>query len=276
MTEGNYLLLDRPEWRRPAAALDEVWFVRTEPAPAARAAAWPGTSRPARRRRGGRAVGGTRSTSRTRGWSRRRAARPTWSSTSPTGAPDVEPSRCQSRTPSLAPVELLGEPGRVTRRPREVPARAHGNDSIASAGLTDVGPAPVHRARREVARVEPAACRDAARRDEAGTRGRLPRGCPTGQLTASLDVDGGATDRVCGSSDAPRRGVEPSRLRRRCVPHEAAVRASVGMVVATRTPGARSGATRPDTTRPGRRTVSATVAARPRPAHRDVRGVAER
>ncbi len=27
VTEGNYLLLDRPEWRAVRAALDEVWFV---------------------------------------------------------------------------------------------------------------------------------------------------------------------------------------------------------------------------------------------------------
>ena len=27
VTEGNYLLLDRPEWRAVRAALDEVWFL---------------------------------------------------------------------------------------------------------------------------------------------------------------------------------------------------------------------------------------------------------
>lgn len=30
VTEGNYLLLDRPEWRAVAAALDEVWHVRVD------------------------------------------------------------------------------------------------------------------------------------------------------------------------------------------------------------------------------------------------------
>lgn len=30
VTEGNYLLLDRPEWRAVRAALDEVWFVFTD------------------------------------------------------------------------------------------------------------------------------------------------------------------------------------------------------------------------------------------------------
>ena len=30
VTEGNYLLLDRPEWRAVRAQLDEVWFVHTE------------------------------------------------------------------------------------------------------------------------------------------------------------------------------------------------------------------------------------------------------
>jgi pantothenate kinase len=30
VTEGNYLLLDRPEWRAVRAELDEVWFVHTE------------------------------------------------------------------------------------------------------------------------------------------------------------------------------------------------------------------------------------------------------
>lgn len=29
VTEGNYLLLDRPEWRAVRAQLDEVWFVST-------------------------------------------------------------------------------------------------------------------------------------------------------------------------------------------------------------------------------------------------------
>ena len=29
MTEGNYLLLDRPEWRAVRAQLDEVWFIET-------------------------------------------------------------------------------------------------------------------------------------------------------------------------------------------------------------------------------------------------------
>jgi pantothenate kinase len=28
VTEGNYLLLDRPEWRAVRAQLDEVWFLR--------------------------------------------------------------------------------------------------------------------------------------------------------------------------------------------------------------------------------------------------------
>jgi pantothenate kinase len=32
VTEGNYLLLDRPEWRAVRAALDEVWFVFTDDA----------------------------------------------------------------------------------------------------------------------------------------------------------------------------------------------------------------------------------------------------
>jgi len=27
VTEGNYLLLDRPEWRAVRAALDETWFL---------------------------------------------------------------------------------------------------------------------------------------------------------------------------------------------------------------------------------------------------------
>jgi pantothenate kinase len=27
VTEGNYLLLDRPEWRAARAQLDEVWFL---------------------------------------------------------------------------------------------------------------------------------------------------------------------------------------------------------------------------------------------------------
>ena len=30
ITEGNYLLLDRPEWRAVRAELDEVWFVSTD------------------------------------------------------------------------------------------------------------------------------------------------------------------------------------------------------------------------------------------------------
>jgi pantothenate kinase len=30
VTEGNYLLLDTPEWRAARSALDEVWFVRTD------------------------------------------------------------------------------------------------------------------------------------------------------------------------------------------------------------------------------------------------------
>jgi pantothenate kinase len=30
VTEGNYLLLDRPEWRAVRSALDEVWFVFTD------------------------------------------------------------------------------------------------------------------------------------------------------------------------------------------------------------------------------------------------------
>ncbi|MGZ4495579.1 MAG: nucleoside/nucleotide kinase family protein [Nocardioides sp.] len=32
VTEGNYLLLDRPEWRAVKVALDEVWFVTVEDA----------------------------------------------------------------------------------------------------------------------------------------------------------------------------------------------------------------------------------------------------
>ncbi|MGZ6804421.1 MAG: nucleoside/nucleotide kinase family protein [Nocardioidaceae bacterium] len=32
VTEGNYLLLDRPEWRAVRVALDEVWFVTVEDA----------------------------------------------------------------------------------------------------------------------------------------------------------------------------------------------------------------------------------------------------
>lgn len=32
VTEGNYLLLDRPEWRAVRAQLDEVWFVHTDDA----------------------------------------------------------------------------------------------------------------------------------------------------------------------------------------------------------------------------------------------------
>lgn len=32
VTEGNYLLLDRPEWRAVRDALDEVWFVFTDEA----------------------------------------------------------------------------------------------------------------------------------------------------------------------------------------------------------------------------------------------------
>jgi len=32
VTEGNYLLLDRPEWRAVRAELDEVWFVVTDDA----------------------------------------------------------------------------------------------------------------------------------------------------------------------------------------------------------------------------------------------------
>ena len=31
VAEGNYLLLDRPEWRAVRAQLDEVWFVQTDP-----------------------------------------------------------------------------------------------------------------------------------------------------------------------------------------------------------------------------------------------------
>ena len=30
LTEGNYLLLDRPEWRAGRAELDEVWSVRVD------------------------------------------------------------------------------------------------------------------------------------------------------------------------------------------------------------------------------------------------------
>jgi pantothenate kinase len=30
VTEGNYLLLDRPEWRAARAELDEVWFVQVD------------------------------------------------------------------------------------------------------------------------------------------------------------------------------------------------------------------------------------------------------
>jgi pantothenate kinase len=30
VTEGNYLLLDRPEWRAVRAQLDEVWFLETD------------------------------------------------------------------------------------------------------------------------------------------------------------------------------------------------------------------------------------------------------
>lgn len=30
VTEGNYLLLDRPEWRAVRGQLDEVWFVHTD------------------------------------------------------------------------------------------------------------------------------------------------------------------------------------------------------------------------------------------------------
>ncbi|MGZ4534647.1 MAG: nucleoside/nucleotide kinase family protein [Nocardioidaceae bacterium] len=33
VTEGNYLLLDRPEWRAVRAQLDEVWFVHTDEIP---------------------------------------------------------------------------------------------------------------------------------------------------------------------------------------------------------------------------------------------------
>lgn len=32
LTEGNYLLLDRPEWRAVRQELDEVWFVQTDEA----------------------------------------------------------------------------------------------------------------------------------------------------------------------------------------------------------------------------------------------------
>jgi pantothenate kinase len=32
VTEGNYLLLDHPEWRAVRAQLDEVWFVSTDDA----------------------------------------------------------------------------------------------------------------------------------------------------------------------------------------------------------------------------------------------------
>ena len=32
VTEGNYLLLDRPEWRAARARLDEVWYVETDAA----------------------------------------------------------------------------------------------------------------------------------------------------------------------------------------------------------------------------------------------------
>jgi pantothenate kinase len=32
VTEGNYLLLDRPEWRAVRAQLDEVWFLRCDEA----------------------------------------------------------------------------------------------------------------------------------------------------------------------------------------------------------------------------------------------------
>lgn len=31
VTEGNYLLLDRPEWREVRSYLDEVWFVHVDP-----------------------------------------------------------------------------------------------------------------------------------------------------------------------------------------------------------------------------------------------------
>ena len=30
VSEGNYLLLDRPEWRRVADQFDEVWYVATD------------------------------------------------------------------------------------------------------------------------------------------------------------------------------------------------------------------------------------------------------
>jgi pantothenate kinase len=32
VTEGNYLLLDRPEWRAVRAELDEVWFLDVDDA----------------------------------------------------------------------------------------------------------------------------------------------------------------------------------------------------------------------------------------------------
>ena len=44
VTEGNYLLLDSPEWRRVRAQLDEVWFLDCAPGGVSRR-----TRNPARR-----------------------------------------------------------------------------------------------------------------------------------------------------------------------------------------------------------------------------------
>ena len=67
VTEGNYLLLDRPEWCAVRAELDELWFLDvpdTVRRPRAVAAARRTARRPPRQRRGWRA-----STTPTRLWS---------------------------------------------------------------------------------------------------------------------------------------------------------------------------------------------------------------
>ena len=74
VTEGNYLLLDRPEWRAVRAQLDEVWFLEVDDE-IRRARSRRGTSssaRPATRR----PCGWPASTTPTRCWSPPRATAP--------------------------------------------------------------------------------------------------------------------------------------------------------------------------------------------------------
>jgi pantothenate kinase len=75
VTEGNYLLLDRPEWRAVRAELDEVWS-STSPTTYAVPGWWPGTSSSGSRRTP-RGCGSPAWTSRTPRWWRRRGSAPT-------------------------------------------------------------------------------------------------------------------------------------------------------------------------------------------------------